>query len=304
MSLLGGSSQRGLRDVLLFSAGSVTVCLSFAIYSRFFASAGTPSTTTGQRESVSVERVPPSSDSLSELSKNAEQAVPWQPGQPQPMPYPSKVWKAYHPADLKASGGLYGLMISSIVPRPIALVTSQDKEGNLNAAPYSYFNIVCHDPPLVMIGCCINMRAKTKKDTLYNIEGTKQFVVNIMSSWYLEAANHTSGNFPSNVNEMEVAGLASLPSDLVRPPRLAEAAVQLECEAYDIREIRNEKNEHTASMIMGKIVKFHVHESVLVPGGSEAKPVVDWAKLQPVGRLGGETYTVVDNARDISRPVF
>lgn len=227
MSLLSGSNQRGLRDVLLFSAGSVTVCLSFAIYSRFFASAKTGQQSQTVSVGSSAGAVPPSSNSPTETS---EQAALWQPGQPQPMPYPSKVWKAYQPADLKASGGLYGLMISSIVPRPIALVTSQDKEGHLNCAPYSYFNIVCHDPPLVMIGCCINMRAKTKKDTLHNIEGTKEFVVNIMSSWYLEAANHTSGNFPANVNEMEVAGLASLPSDAVRPPRLAEAAVQLECE--------------------------------------------------------------------------
>ncbi|RYH05683.1 hypothetical protein EON65_44045 [archaeon] len=96
----------------------------------------------------------------------------WRPGQNQPMPSHSKKWRTYTPSDLKAPGSLYHLVISSIVPRPIALVTSQDKQGVLNCAPFSYFNVLSHDPPIVAIGCCMNMRAKTKKDTLANIEAT------------------------------------------------------------------------------------------------------------------------------------
>lgn len=95
----------------------------------------------------------------------------WKVGTHQPIPY-NRIWKAWDPAELKKSGDLYGLMISAVVPRPIALVTSQDLNGVLNCAPFSYFNMVSHDPPLVVMGLCINGRTKTKKDTLTNIEAT------------------------------------------------------------------------------------------------------------------------------------
>jgi flavin reductase (DIM6/NTAB) family NADH-FMN oxidoreductase RutF len=128
-----------------------------------------------------------------------------------------------------SSSSLYGLIISVVVPRPIALITSQNSQGILNCAPFSYFGLISHDPPLVAVGICINGRNKTKKDTLNNIEETGEFVINLISAWYVEAANHTCGNFPSDVNEVEVAGLSTIPSISIVPPRLAESAVQLEC---------------------------------------------------------------------------
>ncbi len=97
---------------------------------------------------------------------------PWQPGVPQPLPFESTTYKSYDPKELKAAGGLYPLLISAIIPRPIALVSSISKDGVLNCAPFAYFNVVSHDPPLVIIGSCTNMRTKTKKDTLNNIEET------------------------------------------------------------------------------------------------------------------------------------
>jgi hypothetical protein len=96
----------------------------------------------------------------------------WKVGENQPIPYDKKEYSSYSPEELRKSGGLYGLSISAVVPRPIALVSSQDANGIVNCAPYSYFNVVSHDPPLVVIGNCINMRTKTKKDTLKNIEET------------------------------------------------------------------------------------------------------------------------------------
>jgi len=95
----------------------------------------------------------------------------WNVGQNQPLPF-KPTCKSYFPSELKSSGGIYGLMISAVVPRPIALVSSQDSSGIINCAPFSYFNMVSHDPPLVVIGCCINGRTKSKKDTLKNIEDT------------------------------------------------------------------------------------------------------------------------------------
>eukprot|EP01032_Pedospumella_encystans_P022791 gene22791-25818_t len=228
----------------------------------------------------------------------------WIPGENQPIPFKQGGWKSYASGELKKSGGTYGLLISTVVPRPIALISSQSVDGHLNCAPYSYFNTVCHDPPLMVVGINLNVRSGTKKDTLNNIEQTGQFVINIMSSWYLESANHTSGPYPPDQNEFELAGLTTLPSEVVKPPRVAESAVQFECEVVDIQPRLNDDGVHTVSVVTARVVRFHVHEEVLTEesAGKLNKPVVDWAKLQPVGRLGGDIYTVVQNGIDIPRP--
>lgn len=135
-----------VNQLLLFSAGSLSALLSLFLYKRFSS------------------RIKPRVSS-------------WQCGTNQPIPFKRNVasWKAYDPIELKKSGGIYGLMISAVIPRPIALVSSQDLSGIINCAPFSYFNMVSHDPPLVVIGCCINGRTKMKKDTLNNIEQTGIF---------------------------------------------------------------------------------------------------------------------------------
>jgi flavin reductase (DIM6/NTAB) family NADH-FMN oxidoreductase RutF len=158
----------------------------------------------------------------------AYQSGKWKTGENQPSPYKS-LYKEYDPADLKKTGGLYNLLISSVIPRPIALVSSMSKDGNLNCAPFSYFNALNHDPPLITLGLCTQGRKRQKKDTLRNIEETGEFVVNIISSWYVDSANHTSGLFPQEINEMELAGMTNLKSSKVSPPRVGESAIQLEC---------------------------------------------------------------------------
>lgn len=161
--------------------------------------------------------------------------------------------------------------------------------------------------------------------------GSGQFVVNIMSDWYVESANHCSGAFPHDINEMDKAGLSSLPSDVVKPPRVGNAAIQLECEVsapcslcitstvtrlthtlctvyvylqtFQLIPVNNDDNVHSSTLVLGKILKFHVLEDVLTPeSNGSPKPVVDWRKLRPIARMGGDTYTVVDNGFDISRP--
>lgn len=171
--------------------------------------------------------------SISKISGFGNRAVVnWVPGVNQPLPFASKEWTKFDPKDLKKSGGMYGLMISSITPRPIALVTSVGQNGVINCAPFSYFNMVCHDPPLLVIGCNLNTRTASKKDTLINAEFSGEFVVNIMSNWFVESANHTSGNFPPETSEVEASGLTTVKSELVQPPRIAESAVQYECEVW------------------------------------------------------------------------
>lgn len=224
------------RDVLFFAASSWTMARSLATYGRY-----------SQR--VQARRL---SNSVKDTKGSSPNAT-WSVGEHQPTPYANKSFKSYLSSDLRKAGGLYSLAISAVIPRPIALVTSQDKDENINCAPYSYFNLVSHDPPLIIVGNSLNVRAATKKkDTLRNIEETGmflyrlthsflvnpvgewfdsgQFVVSIMSDWYVESANHCSGAFPHEINEMEKAGLSSLPSDIVKPPRVGNAAIQLECE--------------------------------------------------------------------------
>lgn len=106
------------------------------------------------------------------VKKNVLQGAAWKVGQNQPLPFRSGSWKGYSFDELKASGGAYSLLISSVVPRPIALVSSQSAAGAVNCAPFSYFNAVSHDPPLIVLGITINGRTGTKKDSLRNIEET------------------------------------------------------------------------------------------------------------------------------------
>ncbi|CAM9827034.1 unnamed protein product, partial [Ascophyllum nodosum] len=116
----------------------------------------------------------------------------------------------------------------SVVPRPIGFVSTKAIDGTVNLAPFSFFNAVGHDPPMLVISVC-RKGGDVKKDTLANIEDTGEFVVSIISEWFVEAANHTSGNFPPQVDEMEAAGLTPLKSIIVSPPRVKESAVNMEC---------------------------------------------------------------------------
>lgn len=141
----------------MFAASSFTMAASLASYGRF-----------SRRCSV-ARSLSTSSSSQRNSSPNGDWAV----GSNQPSPYDNKNFKSFLSTDLRKAGGLYSLAISAVIPRPIALVTSQDKDGNINCAPYSYFNLISHDPPLVIIGNSLNVRSQVKKkDTLRNIEET------------------------------------------------------------------------------------------------------------------------------------
>lgn len=180
-------------------------------------------------------------------------------------------------------------------------------DGKLNCAPYSYFSAIAHDPPMLAIGICNTDLRKDitdrKKDTLVNIEETRSYVVNIMSEWYVNAANHTCGPYTPDVNEVELSGLTTVPSVKVKAPRIAEAAVQMECELHHVEKIYNDKGEHTTSLVLGRVVRFHVHDDVVEYGsGKEDRPLVSIEKLKPLGRVGGVRYTTIGDAFDLARP--
>lgn len=179
-------------------------------------------------------------------------------------------------------------MIGVIVPRPIAFVSTVGEGGRFNVAPFSYFNAITNEPPL--LGISINRRQEAIKDTLRNIRHTGDFVVNIVDEALNAKAVAASGDWPEDVDEFALTGLTPTPSDLVRAPRVGESPVSLECRLH--REIELGK----VFFVVGEIVRAHVRDDVLTDGR------VDIAKLRPVGRLGGDGYSVVREVLHLPRP--
>ncbi|MBV8702135.1 MAG: flavin reductase family protein [Acetobacteraceae bacterium] len=172
----------------------------------------------------------------------------------------------------------YKLLISTIVPRPIAWVTTRDLDGSVNAAPFSFFNCVSGDPPVVCFG--IGGRAPgDTKDTGGNIRRTGQFVVNLVSHARAEQMNITAIEFGKEVDELAQAGLTTAPCVRVHPPRIAEAPVSMECERLVIVEVGVDR-----AVILGRVVAMHVaDECVLDP----VRCHVDTPRLDLIGRMHG-----------------
>jgi len=226
----------------------------------------------------------------------------WKPGEKQPMP--KEVLGGGHVAiDPNQEKSVYPLMISAVVPRPIAFISSCGGPGGRNLAPYSYFGAVAHDPPMVAIGLCRKGgREDRKKDTFANIEATGQFVVNLMSEWFVEAANHTCGDFPPEVDEMSLSGLTPVASEKVEPDRVGEAAVSMECRVAHTYDVRNASGAVTTTVVLGEVLLFHVAEGILAETPSSKSKMVRFDGLQPMARLGGDTYGRVTSTFDLPRP--
>jgi len=183
---------------------------------------------------------------------------------------------------------VYRFLISAVVPRPIAFVSSQGLSGNTNLAPFSYFNAIASEPPLVAIA--IGDRADDPKDTLRNIRETQEFVVNVVSEPLLDAMVRTAGEWPRGVSEFGPAGLTPAPSERVRPPYVAESPLQLECRLHREIALGN------SILVVGEVVLARVRDDVMTDGR------VDPAKLAPVGRLGGELYAPLGPVLKRARP--
>jgi flavin reductase (DIM6/NTAB) family NADH-FMN oxidoreductase RutF len=192
---------------------------------------------------------------------------------------------------------IYFLMISAIVPRPIAFVSTRSAAGVTNLAPFSYFNGVTSKPPLVSIS--IGQRRwegkLVKKDTLRNIEETGEFVVNAATEPLLERLNQTSAEYPPNVSEIEAAGLTPLPSDIVAPPRIKESPIHLECRLERIIWLGDEPQN---GLVIGEVVRFHIDEAVWDPENR----TIDPERLKPVSRLGGTLYGALGGITSLPRP--
>jgi flavin reductase (DIM6/NTAB) family NADH-FMN oxidoreductase RutF len=235
-------------------------------------------------------------------SSSIRNRPPYKPGQTPTLPTATlgKNVLIFNPSELNSS---YNLMISTVTPRPIALVSSRSKTTGDNVSPFSYFNAVAHDPPILAIGFC-RKRGGKQKDSLANILETKEFAVNIISEWYLDAANHACGEFPSHVDEFTESGMTKAECVEVAAPRVAEAAITYECRLLHVYPVQNDQGQPTTEVVLARVVRIHVDREVLVDDNNfdPLKPVVDTAKLKPVGRLGGNIYCSLGATVDIPRP--
>jgi len=172
----------------------------------------------------------------------------------------------------------YKLLIGLITPRPIALVTSMNAMGGLNAAPFSAYNYFAIDPPIVGLGVTDRPGEEfVPKDTAQNIRRTGEFVVNVVTEDIAEKMNICAIDFPAEMNEVEIAGFTMTPSQKVKPPRLAEAHAALECREFTTMEVGRSR------IILGRVVAIYVEDRYVDPAG----PYIRAEELHSVGRMNG-----------------
>ncbi len=191
-----------------------------------------------------------------------------------------------HELDLaaRAPRDVYRLLIGLVVPRPIAWVTTRDAEGRPNAAPFSFFNVMAEDPPLVVMGLDGRLGERTPKDTTANIQATGEFVVHIVDRAHAEAMNRTAIDHPPEVDELADAGLRTVPATKVDVPRIDGVPAVLECRRYQALEIGPRR-----VIMIGEVVHIAVRADVIDPTTER----IDARALDAVARLGGADYATI-----------
>jgi flavin reductase (DIM6/NTAB) family NADH-FMN oxidoreductase RutF len=191
----------------------------------------------------------------------------------------------------------YKLLIGSIVPRPIAFVSTLAPDGTANLAPFSFFTAISSDPPSICFSPGHRFSDNARKDTFTNIEATGEFVVNVVTERILEQVNATSIEAPPEVDEFRESGLTPAPSLVVKPPRVLESPIGFECRLHQIISVGPDR-AGGAYLVIGIVVMFHVDEAVY-DGGR-----IDVEKLRPVGRLAGIEFTTLGKRIALPRPVW
>jgi flavin reductase (DIM6/NTAB) family NADH-FMN oxidoreductase RutF len=189
---------------------------------------------------------------------------------------------------------VYKLLIGAVVPRPIAFVSTLSRDGIPNLAPFSFFTAVSANPPVVCFCPVRRPGSNPYKDTLSNILATREFVVNVVSEEFAEKMNACSADFPPEVDEFEASGLTPIASDLVKPPRVAESHIHMECKLYLAIEFGELPG--SGNLVLGEVVRFHVDDQYF----DDFK--IDPDKLRPIGRMAGATYTRTTDRFDMLRP--
>jgi flavin reductase (DIM6/NTAB) family NADH-FMN oxidoreductase RutF len=173
---------------------------------------------------------------------------------------------------------VYKLLSGSVVPRPIAWVSTISEKGGLNLAPFSFFTVASRNPPMlcISVGPGVGEREGTEKDTLVNIRSQKEFVINVVPASLGNPMQKSSENLPSSTNEFEEAGLTPIDSTVVQPKRVKEAPIHMECQLEQIIELGSDH------LIIGRMVRYHIDEEYYLGDHK-----INLEKLQPLGRLAG-----------------
>ncbi len=178
---------------------------------------------------------------------------------------------------------------SLVIPRPIGWISTVDKDGVFNLAPYSFFNAVCYSPPTVMFASGIGTTDDKTKDSARNVEATGEFVCNLANWNTREQMNQSSASLPPESDEIELTGLTAIASSLVAAPRIAEAPVHLECKYIKTVEIPGWNESDVYKVLFGEVIGIHINDEFITDEG-----LIDVARMLPIGRLGYNDYTRVD----------
>ncbi|WP_026711153.1 flavin reductase family protein [Flavobacterium filum] len=179
---------------------------------------------------------------------------------------------------------LQGFLQSSVGPRPIAFASTMDKNGNPNLSPFSFFNVFSANPPILVFSPARRVRDNSIKHTLINCEATKEVVINVVNYDIVQQMSLSSTEYPDGVNEFLKSGLTMLPSEVVKPFRVAESPVQFECKINQIISLGTEGG--AGNLIICEVVKMHINESVLDENGN-----IDQHKIDLVSRMGANWYS-------------
>jgi flavin reductase (DIM6/NTAB) family NADH-FMN oxidoreductase RutF len=189
---------------------------------------------------------------------------------------------------------IYRLMTGSVVPRTIAFVSTVSPEGVRNLAPFSFFTGVCANPPVICFSPMVRGRDGTTKDTLRNIIATQEFVVNVVSEELAKPMNACSADFPPEVDEFAESGLTAISCERVKPPRVKESPISMECRLLQIVHVSTKPLG--GSLVLGEIIRFHLRDD-LVENFS-----VNPELLRAIGRMGGTTYSRTSDRFELRRP--
>lgn len=184
---------------------------------------------------------------------------------------------------------------SCVIPRPIGWISSVAADGTLNLAPYSFFNGVSADPPMVMFSSG-SRPGGASKDSIANAQATGEFVCNMVSWELRHRMNETSAGVPPETNEFELAGLEMEPSTLVSVPRVKAAPIHMECKTLQVVTLPAARDGGANALCIGRVIGIHFNDEVLIDG------LIDVEKIRPVARLGYMDYTSVESVFSIQRP--
>jgi len=191
--------------------------------------------------------------------------------------------KSFTPSELETPK-LHGLLLSAVAPRPIAFASTVDADGNPNLAPFSFFNVFSANPPIAIFSPARRVRGNTTKHTLDNVEATKEVVINVVNHSLLHQMNLASCEYATGVSEFEKAGLTAVKSDFVKPFRIKESPVQLECKVREVIKLGEEGG--AGNLVVCEVIRIHVSENVF-----DADENIDPHKLDLVARMGGNWYS-------------